>query len=293
MVNKRSALEKVFDFSNIVFMIIVFIFMVYPFIYILNYSISSQNTSRIPLYLLPSGLNLATYKYILQNKWLWNALLISVLRSTIGPLVTLIISGSAAYVLSRKDLVGGKFVRLFFMATMYFNAGLIPTYFVVSSLKLTNTFMVYIILTAVFPFFILLLKTYIESIPSSMEEAVVVDGGNEIDAYFRVILPICMPINAAVLMFAAINQWNSLIDTQLYNSNVRELHTLQYFLYGLTSSTLFQSLEEARSKAYSGQVTSETMKMAVAVVTIIPIMCVYPFLQRYFVSGIMIGSVKG
>jgi ABC-type glycerol-3-phosphate transport system permease component len=248
--------------------------------------------NKIPLFLLPSGIDLSTYVLVLKDSRVINALLVSILRSVLGAAVTLVVSGCAAYCLSRRDLIAGRAVRFFCMATMYLSAGLIPVYFVVSSLGLTKTFLVYIIPTAASPFFMLLIKTYIDSIPPSLEEAVLVDGGTEIDAYFRVILHVCKPINAAVLTFAAINQWNSFMDTQLYNASVQRLHTLQFFLYTITASRLTQSLEQARTAAATGQVTSETMKMAVAVITIVPIMCVYPFMQKHFASGIMLGSIK-
>ena len=159
-------------------------------------------------------------------------------------------------------------------------------------LHLTNTFLVYILPAAVSAFNMILVKTYIESIPPAMEEAVLIDGGTEIDAFFRVILVLCLPVNAAIVLFSCIQQWNSFIDTQLYNAMRPDLYTMQYVLYNALAFHMQQSLEEAKNQVAANSVTSQSLKMAITVVTIVPIMFVYPFLQKYFVSGLLVGSVK-
>ncbi|MDR1566396.1 MAG: carbohydrate ABC transporter permease [Treponema sp.] len=221
-----------------------------------------------------------------------SAFLISVSRSVLGSSGMLIISGMAGYALSRHNLPWGKFFRLFFLFTMYFSGGIIPTYLLYKNLHLMNSFWVYIIPGLAAPFNMFLIKTYIEAIPRDLEEATLVDGGTEIDAYFRVLLPLCMPVNAAVFLFACIGHWNSYIDTQLYNAMSRNLYTLQYVLYNTLASQLSRSLEEAKQMVNANMVSTQSLKMAITVVTIVPVMCVYPFLRKYFVSGLLVGSIK-
>ena len=292
MVQKKSLFDRVFDVANIILVSCVFLCVLYPFIYIINYSISTPYRITNPLMLWPQALNLDSYALLLRDSNFLRSLSVSLARTLIGPILTLIASGMAAYGMSRRDLACGKMVRLFFILPMYFSAGIIPTYIIVYNLGLSGTFWIYVLPSAASSFFMLLIKTYIESIPESLEEAVQVDGGTEVDAYFRVLLPICLPINAAVLMFAAINQWNSFMDTQLYNLTNPNMHTLQYSLYVMVSQRLYATMEQARENAQNSRITAQNLQMAMAVITVIPIMLVYPFLQRYFVSGIMIGSVK-
>jgi putative aldouronate transport system permease protein len=138
-----------------------------------------------------------------------------------------------------------------------------------------------------------LIKTYIEAIPRDLEDAVLVDGGTEIDAYFRVLLPLCMPVNAAVFLFACIGHWNSYIDTQFYNAMNQNLHTLQYVLYNALAVQMNRSLEEAKMAVTAvNMVSTQSLKMAITVITIVPVMCVYPLLRKYFVSGLLVGSIK-
>lgn len=292
MVEKKSPLDRIFDVFNLVILTCVLICMIYPFIYVINYSISTPHRVTNVLLLWPQYINLDTYKVLLGDPNFLHSLGVSILRSTIGPALTLIASGMSAYALSRKDLAFGKIVRLFFVLPLYISAGLIPTYIVVYNLGLSGTFWIYVLPSAASSFFILLIKTYIEAIPESLEEAVLVDGGTEIDAYFRILLPICMPINAAVIMFAAIGQWNAFMDTQIYNAFNPTMHTLQYSLYIMISQRLYATMEQMRQNALDNRITTQTLQMAMAVVTTIPIMLVYPFIQKYFVSGILLGSIK-
>jgi len=292
-VKRKTALGGVaFDVINAAVMACIFIAMVYPFLYMLNYSISTPGRGRGTLYLLPAGINLESYKILLADPAVLRALFISVSRSVLGPIAMMAVSGMAGYVLSKKDLIFGKFFRMFIFVTMYFSAGLIPGYLLIQSLRLTGSYWVYIIPMLVSPFNIILIKTYIESIPDSLEEAVLVDGGTDFDVYFRCIIHVCLPVNAAVILFSAIGHWNSFIDTQLYNYANPELYTMQYVLFNTLGSKVVSSLEKARTMGRQPAANSQSMKMAISIITVVPVMFVYPFLQRYFVSGIMVGSIK-
>ncbi len=293
MVRKRTAAGTAFDAVNLVFMICIFVLMIYPFLYVINYSFSNPAYVRNTPLLWPVGFNVESYKLLLKDSAIWRALGVSVARSLIGPLLMLIVSSMAAFALKKTDLVFGRFFRLFFLATMYFSAGIIPVYLTYQMFRLTNTFWVYIWPNVVNVFNLVLLRTYMEDLPSSLEEAVLIDGGNDIDAFSRVILPLCLPVCAAVFMFSCVSHWNSYIDTQFYNAMSQDLYTLQYVLYNAMAVQLSKSLEEARTAAQNGSgVTGQSLKMAITVITILPIAMVYPMLQRYFVSGLLVGSIK-
>lgn len=293
MIYKKTYKDVIFDVINHSVMILLVITMAYPFIYVLNYSIS--NVSRIynPLMLVPVGINFEAYKILLSDTSIYRALLISVSRSILGPALMLMITGMAGYVISRKDLIAGKFFRLVFLFTMYFSAGLIPVYLLMKSLHLSGTYWIYIIPGMVNAFNMILVKTYIENLPDSIEEAVYIDGGSEMDAYWKVIFPMCMPVNATIVLFAAIGHWNSFMDTQIYNAMNPELFTLQYVLYNNLSAHMNKSLEELKENIGVVVVNNQALKMAITMITIVPIMFVYPLLQKYFASGILIGSIKG
>lgn len=283
-----------FDAVNAIVMLVVFLVTFYPFIYVLNYSLSSSKALVGKLMLWPTGFNMDSYVVILKDGNIWHAAMISVIRCVVGPVLMIAVTGMVAFVLSQKQLVCSKFFRLLFFFSMYLSAGLIPGYIFMQMYGLTNNFLTYILPGMLSVYNMVLLKTYIESIPSALEEAVYIDGGNEFQCYWRVIFQVCKPVNAAVILFSIINHWNSYIDTQLYNSMNRQLFTLQYELYNVLNSTKASSIEEAKRMGMMdfGRINSQTVKMAITAVTVIPIACVYPFMQKYFVSGILLGSVK-
>jgi putative aldouronate transport system permease protein len=287
---RRSPGEMFFDSLLYVLAIVLFIIAVYPFLYVFNASMSTIGRITNSLLLWPQGIQLKSYEMIFSDRSILNAFFISVSRSIVGSVLMLVVTGMGAYALSRPNLPYGKFFRLFFLFTMYFSGGIIPTYLLYKSLNLLNTFWVYILPMIVVPFNMFLVKTYIESIPRDLEDAVLIDGGTELDAYFRVLLPICMPVNAAVFLFSCINHWNAYIDNQLYNASTQSLFTLQYVLYNTLAVQMNRSLEAAKLMGVT--ISTQSLKMAITVITIVPVMCVYPFLRKYFVSGLLVGSVK-
>lgn len=280
--------ERIFHIFMAAIMLALLVVMVYPFLYVINSSISKPYGIGGSLLLLPNGLELSSYKTLLLDDKVVHAFLVSIARSIIGSSLMLVVSGMAAYVLAKEDLVFGKFFRTVFVLIIYLSAGVVPTYIFMKMYHLTNSFWVYILPNLVSGFNLILLRTYIESIPRSLHEAVYVDGGNDFQAYWRVIFPVCKPVNSAILLFGILNQWNNFMDTQMYCAMKEELHTLQYVLYNtLASQTSIEALMNG-----NGNVTGQSLKMAITVITVLPVMFVYPFLQKHFVSGIMIGSVK-
>lgn len=291
---KRTVFDWFFDAANYVLLTIVGIVMIFPFVYIASYSLSE--TSKLPqgLLLFPAGFTLDAYAKAFEDPAIFHSILVSVGRTILGPVVMIFVSSMAAYCLTREDFVAVRFWRKFFVFTMYFSSGLIPLYILIVQLNLSKTFWVYIVMTAVNVFNMILIKTFIESLPDSLEEAAVVDGANDLTIFWRIIFPLCLPVIAAVVLFSAVGQWNSFIDTQLYNAMNPELFTLQYVLYQTLSNASNASLMQSGAlNSGANTVTPEGLKMAITMITVLPIMLVYPFLQRYFISGMLIGSVKG
>ncbi|MFB6366813.1 carbohydrate ABC transporter permease [Paenibacillus elgii] len=290
----RTTFDRLFDAGNYVLMAFVGILMFFPFLYIISYSLSEPSKLPQGLLVLPAGFTLDAYARAFEDPAIFHSILISVGRTILGPVVMIFVTSMAAYCLTRDDFIAVRFWRKFFVFTMYFSSGLIPLYVLIVQLNLSKSFWVYIVTTAVSVFNMILIKTFIESLPDSLEEAAVVDGANDLTVFWRIIFPLCLPVLAAVVLFSAVGQWNSFIDTQLYNAMNPELFTLQYVLYQTLSTANNATLMQSGAlNASVNTVTPESLKMAITMITVLPIMLVYPFLQRYFISGMLVGSVKG
>lgn len=298
---KKTTSDIAFNILNYTFFILFTIICVYPFYYILINTISDNTMSANGLIrFLPSGIHLDNYKQILKLGGIGQAALISVLRTAIGTVCTVLASGFLGYMLSQEKMWKRKFCYRFLIATMYFNAGLIPLYLTMKNLHLVNNFLVYIIPAIVQPFNIILVKTYTESIPKSLQEAAEIDGAGFMKIFWKVILPVSKPILATIAIFSAVGQWNSFQDTLIYITD-NKLYSLQYLLYTYINqanslSTMIKNTTSATSlnmDSLMNQQTPTSIRMTVTAVVVIPILLVYPMFQKYFVKGIMIGSVKG
>lgn len=183
----------------------------------------------------------------------------------------------------------------FFIVTMYVNAGFIPYYLLISNIGLKNNFLVYILPYAVQAYFIILIKTYIESIPSELVESAEMDGAGLVKVFFRIILPLAKPILACIVVFAAVNQWNTWSDDMFFmqGRKAANLHCLQYLLYTKLQSNVVSTTGAGAAAGAAVKVTSTTLRMAMSFITVVPILCVYPYMQRFFTKGIMLGAVKG
>ena len=298
---KKTTSDIAFNILNYTFFILFTIICVYPFYYILINTISDNTMSANGLIrFLPSGIHLDNYKQILKLGGIGQAALISVLRTVLGTVCTVLASGFLGYMLSQEKMWKRKFCYRFLIATMYFNAGLIPLYLTMKNLHLVNNFLVYIIPAIVQPFNIILVKTYTESIPKSLQEAAEIDGAGFMKIFWKVILPVSKPILATIAIFSAVGQWNSFQDTLIYITD-NKLYSLQYLLYTYINqanslSTMIKNTTSATSlnmDSLMNQQTPTSIRMTVTAVVVIPILLVYPMFQKYFVKGIMIGSVKG
>ncbi len=277
------------------FLLIVFAFLcVYPLYFIFINSISGADAVVRGVYLLPEDFSLEFYKSLLQMPNIPNSIVVSVARTVLGTALTVICSSFLGYMVTQSELPMRKWVYRFVVATMYFNAGLIPWYILMVNLGLKNNFLLYILPSAVGAYYVVLSKTYIESIPASVEESAKIDGAGVLTIYARLILPMSMPIIACLIVFCAVNQWNAWSDN-FYLVSDPKLSTLQYQLYmnlanessNVTNTTSSSSL--LRSKA----TTELGLRYALSMLTVLPIILVYPFMQKYFVKGIMLGAVKG
>ena len=290
----KSLSSKFFRGLNF-FLLIVFAFLcVYPLYFIFINSISGADAVVRGVYLLPEDFSLEFYKSLLQMPNIPNSIVVSVARTVLGTALTVICSSFLGYMVTQSELPMRKWVYRFVVATMYFNAGLIPWYILMVNLGLKNNFLLYILPSAVGAYYVVLSKTYIESIPASVEESAKIDGAGVLTIYARLILPMSMPIIACLIVFCAVNQWNAWSDN-FYLVSDPKLSTLQYQLYmnlanessNVTNTTSSSSL--LRSKA----TTELGLRYALSMLTVLPIILVYPFMQKYFVKGIMLGAVKG
>lgn len=273
---------------------------VYPFYYIFINTISANDLSeRGKIVFWPKGIHFTNYLNVMKIDGLLQATKISLARTVIGTFVTVIVAAFLGYMFTRETMWHRKLWFRMVAATMYFNAGIIPWFITMKNLGLTNNFWVYILPTAVQPFYIILCKTFVESIPKELEDAAEIDGAGTLRIFFQIIIPIIKPILATVAIFAAVAQWNSFQDTLLLVTDDK-LYTLQYVLYNyLNQASSLKALvnnsssAEAMAASLAHASTATSIRMTVTIVVVTPILLVYPIFQRFFTKGIMIGAVKG
>ena len=303
-IQKRNSLQekgftsRLFDVINYLAFGIFTLMCVYPFYYIFINTISDNTlTARGQVMFYPIGVHFSNYAQVLKSAGLAVAPLISIARTVLGTGLTVFASAFVGYIVTKEKLWHRKFCYRFIVATMYFNAGIIPWFILMMNMGLTNNFLAYIIPGIVSPFNIILVKTYIESIPPALEESAQIDSAGYWTRFTRIILPLCMPILATVTVFSAVGQWNSFQDT-LFLMTDRKLYTLQFLLYRYINesnalATILKNSNGAVNMNLSLVQTPTSVRMTVTMIVVAPILLVYPFFQRYFVGGIMIGAVKG
>ena len=295
---KRITGDKVFDFCLILFFTAFTIVCIYPFYYLIINTISSNELSANgDIIFWPKGIHLQNYIDVFKIPALANAAFVTVARTVIGTGVTVRGSALLGFMFSQQNMWGRKFWYRFTVITMYFNAGLIPWYITMRNLHLTNNFLAYVLPAIVQPFNIILVKTYMESIPTALQEAAEIDGASVFKVFYKIMLPLAKPIMATIAIFSAVNQWNSFQDTLILMTEPK-LYTLQFLLYQYINqaSSLAAMMKNGAVMSTASLATMQTptsIRMTVSVVVILPILLVYPYFQRYFVKGIMIGSVKG
>ena len=296
--NRATAGSRAFDVLNCLFFGVFTLLCVYPFYYIFINTISDNTLSARGLVMLyPVGFHLDNYAQVMKIQGLALAALVSVGRTVIGTLLTVFASAFIGYLVTKEKMWKRRFWYRFIVATMYFNAGIIPWYILMMNLCLTNRFLAYVLPSIVSPFNIILVKTYVESIPPALEESAQIDSAGYWVRFTRIVLPLCMPILATVTVFSAVGQWNSFQDT-LFLMTDRNLYTLQYLLYRYINQSnalamILKNTSGAVNIDLSMVQNPTSVRMTVTMIVVAPILLVYPFFQRYFVGGIMIGAVKG
>ncbi|KTD84671.1 carbohydrate ABC transporter permease [Paenibacillus etheri] len=290
-----SRSDKIFDIVNCSFMTLAFVITLYPFLNVLAISLNdSMDTVKGGIYLWPRKWTWANYDAIFSFRGLITGFKISFLRTFVGTLLGLLSSSMLAFVLSRSDFQARKLVSTFLVMTMYVSGGLIPGFILVRHLGMMNSFWVYVLPGMVSAWNVFIIRSFIDGLPSALQESAKLDGANDFTIYWRVILPLCKPVLATVALFLAVGQWNSWFDTFLYNSMARHLTTLQYELMKVLQSTQIGSndIHDPNMSQLMNRISPESVKMAITIVVTVPILIVYPFLQRYFVKGMTLGAVK-
>ncbi|WP_412761674.1 carbohydrate ABC transporter permease [Paenibacillus macerans] len=298
---KSSGGDRIFDMCNCIFMVLLMAVTLYPFMNVLAVSLNSaQDSLKGGIYLLPRIWTLENYKYIFREATIFHATLVSILRTIIGTVATVFCSAMVAYSISRQDFVLRKFITIAFILTMYFNGGLIPNYLLMRDLQLVGNFWVYILPGLIGVFNLIIIRSFIENLPESILESGRIDGAGDYRTFFSIVLPLTTPVLATVALFSGVFQWNSWFDVFLYNSSHIELSTLQYELQKIlqnsntTSGTSsLDGMIQGASGAQQNTVTPLSVRATMTMVASVPIIMVYPFLQKYFVKGMMVGGVKG
>ncbi|MDR6721159.1 carbohydrate ABC transporter permease [Paenibacillus sp. 2003] len=292
---KRSLGDSIFPITNGIFMLLVMVVTLYPFLNTIAVSFNNGlDTIRGGIYLWPREWTLQNYVSVFQNPNLTQAAFVSVARTVVGTVVQLFCTAMLAYVLSRKEYMFNKLVTTLFVMTMYFSGGLIPGYMLIKQVGLLNSFWVYIIPGLIGVFNMIVIRTYIQGLSEGLIESAKMDGAGDFRIFMRIVLPLSKPVLATVALFIAVGQWNSWFDSMLYTAGNRNLTTLQYELMKLLSSATSQggTVNVDSFKNVTNMVTPVSIRAAITVVTAMPIVLLYPFLQKYFVTGLTIGGVK-
>lgn len=291
---KNSLAGKIFDVFNILFMLIFTFIMIYPFWNQLVISFNEGiDTAKGGIYFWPRVFTLKNYTFMFTKSNLGKGALISLLRVVVGTGTSLFFSGLLAYVTTVRWFSGRRFMRVVFIITMYFGGGLIPTYLLISRLGLMDTFTVYWLPGLFSAYNMLLIASYMYSIPDALAESARIDGCSEMGIYWKIIAPLCLPVFAAVAVFTAVGHWNSWFDVMIYNSSGK-WDTLQIYLRKilLDVEQVGKLQNEQQQAEAMRKLTPASIRAATTMIVTLPIIMVYPFLQKYFIGGITIGAVK-
>ncbi len=292
---KKSPMDRLFMVLNITFFVLFTILCIFPFYYLFINTISDNDlVNKGVITFLPRGIHFQNYIALKNVSDFGQSVFISVTRTILGTAVMVLASAFAGYLTTKKEMWRRKLWYRALVITMYFNAGLVPWYLNMLGLGLTDNYLGYIIPGIVAPYNIILVKTYIESIPGELEESARIDGASNMQVFRRIILPLSKPILATIAVFGAVGNWNSFQDSLILMANTPSLYTLQHRLYVyLNSSSNLANVMQSGGNVSAAMLNTKVIQYTISMVTIIPIMFVYPFMQQYFEEGIMLGAVKG
>lgn len=294
MARRVSAADRVFNTINALFMTVLMIITFYPLMHVLALSASSSDAINANLVnWLPRGFGLAGYEYILGRRELGRSYLNSVAYAGVGTLITLLVTSMVAYSLSIKTFILRRAITVFFAITMFFGGGLIPTFLLIRSLGMLNTFWVMVIPGCVAAFTVIIFRTFFQAMPAELRESAFMDGANDIRILFRIILPLSKPLLATFGLFSVVGHWNSYFNAMIYLRDP-ERHPLQVLLrHIIIEDDIRRFMGMDADLVLKGLMHPKNVQMASIVVTMVPILLVYPFVQRYFTKGVMIGAIKG
>lgn len=303
MKSKNFNIED-FAIDTVIWFVFIFILIVtlYPFYYILVQSFNQGiDATRGGIYFWPRVFSLENYTQLLSDSKWANGLVISVARTVIGTLAGVFFTSLVAFGLSNKNLLFKKLYFAFIIFAMYFSGGIIPYYVLLRGLHLTNTFGVYVVPALLNLFFLLVMISFFREIPESLHESANIDGANDLTVFIRIIIPVSMPAIATISLFMGVNHWNSWMDSAFFVRS-KELRTMSYLMMEIINRSMISQAGAKGAVGVSVQeiaavsnaaVTTKSLQMAAMVIAVVPILSIYPFLQKYFVKGIMLGSVKG
>ena len=293
---RESTGRKVFSACNYAFFLLLILICFFPLYYILVQSLSGSIVAGKGI-LVPYRFTFSNYTDVFKMEGILDSLLISIARTLSGTAITVFCCMLMGYLFTKEELPGRKFFYRMTTVTMYVSGGLIPTFLVMRAYGLLNTFWIYILPTAVSAYYIILIKTYIEGLPKSVEESAMLDGAGPMTIFLKIIMPMSLPIAATIAVYASVYQWNSWFDNHIYTFTNTALTTMQYKLYKFLNQAerLAEQIEKMSgdTSRLDNALTPQGVRMTVTVVAVIPVMLIYPFLQRYFIKGINIGAVKG
>ncbi|SFT16247.1 carbohydrate ABC transporter permease [Paenibacillus sp. BC26] len=293
LLRRKTAGEALFDAVNTFGMLLVCFVTIYPIWYVLvNAFNEGQDAMRGGIYWWPRVVSLDNFQAVFNNPGIMLAMGVTVAKTVIGTPAHVFFTAMVAYAFSRRELVGRKIYMLLGTITMFFNGGLIPFYLLIRDLHMLDNFLVYII-PAMFNFFdLIIFLAFFREIPAGLEEAARIDGANDFSIFVRVVIPVSMPVIATIALFHGVYQWNDYFTGMIYINNM-DLQPIQTYLYRVIAQSSSNIMMAAMPGGITKSVTSQSIKLATMVVTTLPIVLVYPFLQKYFVKGMMIGSIKG
>lgn len=290
---RRTFGSRAFDVLNVIFMLLFLLVTLYPFWYVVIVSLSDGKavlSGQVSLW--PVNITLDTYRVVLRDSSIITGFKNTVIYTTLGTFINLLCTSLCAYPLSRPDLLGKKQVMGMIVFTMFFSGGMIPAYLVMNQMQLIDTIWAMVLPGAISTYNMIVMRTFFMGIPESLHESACLDGANDWQVLVRIVLPLSMPIMATMLLFYAVGHWNSYMNALLY-LNSKSLFPLQSILRNMVVDG---QLSEAQTQVGGGSsftVIETTMKYATIVVSTLPILLIYPFVQKYFVKGVMIGSIKG
>ena len=286
---KTSLGSRVFDVCNVLFLCLLAFTTVYPFWDSLVVSFSSlKSYLSTKFHIWPSEWSLEAYDYMIHTETLWTSYLNSIFITVVGTAINMVLTIMTAYVLSKKDLKGHRIIMFAAVFTMMFSGGIIPLYMVIKDLHLMNTLWSMILPIAISTYNLIILRNFFHALPQSVEESAMMDGCTEVGVLFRIVIPISKPAITTVALYYAVDHWNDFFSAVMY-INEQKRWPLQLFLRSL----LFENDMAYASGGESLFLLGQPMKMAAVMMAIIPIMCAYPFFQKHFAKGVMVGAVKG